>query len=135
MRTYTELCQLDNFKDRFNYLKLNGQVGDETFGYDRYINQIFYRSKEWKQFRRDIIIRDNGCDLGIDDRRIGGTITVHHLNPITMRDIEKRDPKLFDPENVICVSDITHKAIHYGDESLLLSEPITRKPNDTVPWK
>lgn len=135
MRTYTELCQLDNFMDRFNYLKLNGQVGDETFGYDRYINQIFYKSKEWKQVRRDIIIRDNGCDLGIDDRKIGGRIIIHHLNAITMDDIRRRDPKLFDPENLICVSDITHKAIHYGDEDLLLSEPITRTPNDTVPWK
>lgn len=135
MRTYTELCQLDNFMDRFNYLKLNGQVGDETFGYDRYINQIFYKSKEWKQVRRDIIIRDNGCDLGIDDRKIGGRIVIHHLNTITMDDIRRRDPKLFDPENLICVSDITHKAIHYGDEDLLLSEPITRTPNDTVPWK
>ena len=135
MRTYTELCQFDNFFDRFRYLKLGDRIGDETFGYDRYINQIFYRSKEWRQVRRDIIIRDNGCDLGIGDRLIGGTITIHHLNPITMDDIKRRDPKLFDPENLISVSDITHKAIHYGDENLLLSEPITRKPNDTVPWK
>ena len=135
MKTYTELCQLGSFKERFDYLKLNGQVGDETFGCDRYINQIFYRSKEWKRFRRDMIIRDEGCDLGVGDRLIGGTITVHHLNPVTKQDILNRDPKIFDPENVICVSDITHKAIHYGDESLLLSEPITRKPNDTVPWK
>lgn len=135
MKTYTELCQLGSFIDRFNYLKLNGQVGDETFGCDRYINQIFYRSKEWRQFRRDMIIRDGGFDLGVSDRPIGGTVTLHHLNPITMDDIVRRDPKLLDPENVICVSDITHKAIHYGDENLLLSEPITRKPNDTVPWK
>ena len=135
MKTYSELVSYDNFIDRFNYLKLNGRVGEETFGYDRYINQIFYKSDEWKRAKREVKIRDNGCDLGVKDRLIGGPIFVHHLNPITKEDILNRNPDIFNPEYLISVSDMTHRAIHYGDESLLLQEPIERTQNDTTPWK
>ena len=135
-KTYSELIQLPTFKERFEYLKLNGMVGEETFGFDRYLNQAFYNSLEWKRFRRDIIVRDNGCDLGIDDREIGGMIIIHHLNPISMDDIIKKNVEvLLNPENVICVSTLTHQAIHYGDESLLNTTPIDRRKNDTCPWK
>lgn len=134
-RTYSELLRFDNFVERYNYLKLNGSVGEETFGFDRYLNQILYRSDYWKKFRRDIIIRDNGCDLGVDGYTIGGLIIVHHINPLTKRQILQRDRCIFDPENVISVSDITHKAIHYGSEQNLLLPIPERKPYDTCPWK
>lgn len=135
IRTYSELIILPTFLDRFNYLKLGGLVGKETFGFDRYLNQTLYRSAEWKRFRREIIIRDNGMDLALDGYEIFGKIMVHHIDPLTIQDIIRRDPKIFDPENVICVSMNTHNAIHYGDESLLITEPIVRTKNDTCPWK
>lgn len=136
IRTYSELIRLPTFLERFRYLQLSGQVGVETFGYDRYLNQILYRTGEWKRFRREIIIRDNGCDLACEGYNIvGQKILVHHLNPISVEDVLRRDPKVFDPENVICTILNTHNAIHYGDESLLVTEPIERKPNDTCPWR
>lgn len=136
IKTYSELIQIPTFEERYRYLRLSGQVGAETFGYDRYLNQIFYTSDEWREFRNGIIIRDNGCDLGIEDRDIGGMITVHHINPITIDDIRlRRLDILLNPENVICCSDNTHKAIHYGDESKLLLVPRERTPYDTCPWK
>lgn len=133
-KTYSELIRFSTFKDRFDYLKLNGSVGAETFGYDRYLNQALYRSYEWRKFRRDIIVRDRGCDLGIDGFDIKSRLIVHHINPITLEQIENRDPMIFDPNNVICVSHNTHEAIHYGDESLLPKDPITRFSGDTKLW-
>lgn len=135
IRTYSELILLPTFEERFRYLNLHGKVGEDTFGHDRYLNQLFYTSDEWRKIRRDVIIRDNGCDLGIWDREIQGLITIHHLNPITVDDILNRSEFLLNPEYLICVSDITHKAIHYGDESLLITAPIERRPNDTCPWR
>lgn len=135
IKTYSEMVRLPTFLERYRYLKIGGQVGEETFGYDRYLNQILYRSSEWKCFRRDIIIRDNGCDLACDGYEIIGKVLIHHIDPITVRDIELRDPKIFDPENVVSVTLNTHNAIHYGDEGLLIIEPLVRTPNDTCPWK
>lgn len=136
IRSYSELITLPTFVERFRYLKLGGQVGVETFGYDRYLNQILYRTAEWKRFRNEIIVRDNGCDLGCEGYEIvGQKILVHHINPISIEDVLRRDPKVFDPENVICTILNTHNAIHYGDESLLVTEPIERKPNDTCLWR
>lgn len=134
-RTYSELIQLPTFLERYRYLRLEGRVGADTFGYDRYLNQILYRSPEWKRFRRDIIIRDNGCDLACEGYEIVGKVLIHHINPITVDDILNRHPKIFDPENVISTVLNTHNAIHYGDESLLITEPIIRTKNDTCPWK
>ena len=134
-KTYEELVKLKTFKERYRYLKLSGRIGEETFGFNRYLNQVFYRSKEWKQFRNKIIIRDNGCDLGIDGMEIHSKILIHHINPITKKDILERSELLMDENNVICVSHITHEAIHYGDESLLQDEYIPRRPNDTIPWR
>ena len=136
IRTYSELIRLPTFLDRFRYLRLGGQVGVETFGYDRYLNQILYLTTEWKRFRNKIIVRDNGCDLACDGYEIvGQRILVHHINPISVEDVLQRDPKVFDPENAVSTILNTHNAIHYGDESLLLIEPIERKPNDTCPWR
>ena len=137
LRTYSELIRIPSFEDRFEYAKLGGAIGAETFGYDRYLNQIFYRSKEWRQFRHSIIIRDQGCDLAHEDREIHGRIiVVHHLNPITVEDVLSRSPALFDPENVVAIDEITHKAVHYGDYSLIIpSKLIERKPFDTCPWR
>lgn len=135
IKTYSELITLPTFEERFRYLKMQGMVGEETFGYDRYLNQLFYTSPEWRRVRRDVIIRDNGCDLGIWDREIQGLITVHHINPITIDDIRNRSEFLLNPDYLICVSDLTHKAIHYGDERLLITTPIERRPNDTCPWR
>ena len=136
IRTYSELIRLPTFIERFRYLKLNGRVGVETFGYDRYLNQILYRTAEWKRFRNEIIVRDNGCDLGCEGYDIvGQKILVHHINPISVEDVLRRDPKVFDPENAITTILNTHNAIHYSDESLLVTEPIERKPNDTCLWK
>jgi len=134
-RSYSELIKLKTFEERFEYLKLSAKIGDETFGSERKLNQIFYGSPEWRAFRREAIIRDNGCDLGIEGREIGGRIEVHHINPISREDILNRADSLWDLENVICVSPNTHKAIHYGDGSLLPNDPIERRPNDTCPWK
>lgn len=135
IRTYSELITLPTFLERFEYLRLDGCVGVETFGYDRYLNQTLYRTAEWKRFRNKIIVRDNGCDLGCDGYEMFGKILVHHINPITVDDVLNRDPKIFDPDNVISTCLNTHNAIHYGDESLLITEPIERKPNDTCLWK
>lgn len=136
IRTYSELIRLPTFLDRFRYLQLGGKVGVETFGYDRYLNQILYRTTEWKRFRNKIIVRDNGCDLACDGYEIvGQRILVHHINPISVEDVLQRNPKVFDPENAVSTILNTHNAIHYGDESLLLIEPIERKPNDTCPWR
>lgn len=136
IRTYSELIRLPTFLDRFRYLQLGGKVGVETFGYDRYLNQILYRTTEWKRFRNKIIVRDNGCDLACEGYEIvGQRILVHHINPISVEDVLQRNPKVFDPENAVSTILNTHNAIHYGDESLLLIEPIERKPNDTCPWR
>lgn len=136
IKTYSELIRLKTFEERFRYLKLGGLIGDETFGSARWLNQIFYRSDQWKRIRRDIIIRDAGCDLGIDGRDIrGGRIIIHHINPISIDDVEQGRSCLSDPENLICTCEITHQAIHYGDESLLIPDLVERSPNDTCPWK
>ena len=126
---------LRTFRERYRYLKLDGVVGQETFGHDRYLNQILYNSPEWRRFRRDMIIRDKGNDLACSDYEIGGIIIVHHINPITVEDVLRREPMIFDPENVISCSDNTHKAVHYGDESRLVDSFITRTKNDTCPWR
>lgn len=135
IKTYSEMILLPTFLERFRYLQIGGMVGAETFGFDRYLNQSLYRTAEWKRFRNEIIVRDNGCDLGCDDRTIYGKILVHHINPLTVEDIVNRHSCVFDPDNVICVSLDTHNAIHYGDEELLMLGPIERKPNDTCPWR
>lgn len=136
IKTYSELISLPTFEERYRYLRLTGRVGEDTFGFDRYLNQIFYRSAEWKRIRDQVIVRDNGCDLGIEDRMIPGRILIHHMNPITEKDILYRTDALMNPEFLICVSHTTHNAIHYGDESLLIaSTPIIRTKNDTCPWK
>lgn len=135
IKTYSEMCSFSTFIERFNYLKLNGRVGVETFGFDRYLNQVLYCSQEWKRFRRQVILRDNGCVFGLDGYDIQGRLIVHHINPITLEQIEQRDPMVFSMENVVCVTHNVHEAIHYGDESLIPTDPIIRKPNDTCPWK
>lgn len=135
MKTYSEAISIQTYLERFRYLQIGGKIGDETFGYDRYLNQTLYRTAEWKRFRREIIVRDNGCDLACDGYEIVGNILVHHINPITIDDVLNRDPKIFDPENVISTCLNTHNAIHYGDESLLITEPVERTPFDTCPWK
>lgn len=135
IRTYSELSRLSTFKERFDYLKLNGKVGEDTFGHSRFLNQDFYSSPEWRRTRRNIIVRDNGCDMGLDGYSIQGRIYVHHINPITVDDILERRPCLFDPENLICVSSMTHEAITYGIEDMLPTDPVIRRPNDTCPWR
>jgi hypothetical protein len=136
MRTYGELIKIENFLDRYEYLKLNGSVGAETFGFDRWLNQIFYRSPEWKHIREEAIIRDDGCDLGIRDRPIGGRIYVHHMNPIDVKSIVERKSILLNPDFLICCSHNTHEAIHYGNSDILLPDKfVERKPNDTIPWR
>lgn len=135
MKTYTELITKGTFLDRYRYLKVNGKVSEETFGSERLLNQTFYRSKEWKQFRNSIILRDGGYDLGVEGYDICGPIYIHHINPISVKDIYNRNlDVLLNPDNVICVSFNTHEAIHYGDESMFI-EDINRQPNDTCPWK
>ena len=135
IRTYSELCKLNTFKERYDYLRLYGRVGKETFGFDRYLNQIIYKLPEWKSVRDKVIVRDCGCDLGMEGYEIGEKILVHHMNPITMDDIINHNQDIFNPEYLICVSHQTHNAIHYGDESQLILDPIERSPNDTCPWK
>ncbi len=135
MRSYSEMLSLPTFEERFRYLKLSGQVGRGTFNDDRWVNQIFYHSPEWRQFRRAVIIRDNGCDLACEDRKIFDRIIIHHLNPITLDDIVNRNPMVLDLENAVSTAFLTHQAIHYSDESILTLDPIVRKPNDTCPWK
>lgn len=134
-RTYSELSRLQTFDERFNYLQLNGVVGKDTFGFDRYFNQLFYRSKEWKHIRNIVIIRDNGCDLGCEGHDIYDKILIHHMNPISIEDINKSSDILLNPEFLICTSQLTHNAIHYGDKSQLIKEPLIRTPGDTCPWK
>ncbi len=135
IRTYSELCMLDTFEDRFEYLRLGGVVGQETFGFERYLNQVFYQSREWRTIRDQIILRDNGCDLGVEGYDIVGRIYVHHMNPITPDDIRNRSSFLLEPEFLICTSYDTHEAITFGDASLLIKTPIERTPYDTCPWK
>lgn len=135
MRTYSELIKLPTFEDRYEYLRLDGEVGATTFGSDRYLNQLFYTSDEWRSLRDLVIIRDNGCDLAVDGYDIRKFIVVHHMNPISVEDILQHSAKLIDPEFLICTSDKTHKAIHYGDASLLPRPPIARFQNDTCPWR
>lgn len=135
-RSYKELSRLKTFKERYEYLRLQGSVGKETFGFDRYLNQDLYSSTEWKRFRKNVIIRDNGCDLGDPEHPIqGDRIIIHHINPLTVEDLENRSEMIFDMNNVVCVSYNTHQAIHYGDESLLPQDPVERRPGDHIPWK
>lgn len=136
VRCYSELIDLPTFEERFKYLKLDGRVGQDTFGYDRYINQHLYqRNYKWRKARDKVIIRDNGCDLGIEGREIHERIIVHHMNPITLEDVLKDRDWLYDPEFLICTVHNTHNAIHYGDDHLLVKAPIVRTQNDTCPWK
>ena len=135
IKRYSELVMLPTFEERFNYAELDGKVGEETFGWRRYANQRFYTSPEYRRFRRDIILRDGGCDLASDDHEIGGKIIIHHLNPITFDDIIEHSELAWNPEYVICVSELTHKAIHYSNINLLPSKFVERTKNDTCPWK
>ena len=135
MRTYSELSKLKTFKERFEYLKLDGLIGEETFGWDRYLNQVFYKSPEWRSTRDKIIVRDNGRDLGVEGYDIFGKIIIHHMNPMSLGDIANRNPDIFNPEYLICVSHETHNAIHYGDANQLSLGPIERTANDTCPWR
>ena len=135
MRTYSELSRLKTFKERFEYLKLDGLIGEETFGWDRYLNQVFYKSPEWRSIRDKIIVRDNGRDLGVEGYDIFGKIIIHHMNPMSLSDIANRNPDIFNPEYLICVSHETHNAIHYGDTNQLNLGPIERTANDTCPWR
>lgn len=137
IRTYSELIQLYSFEERFNYLKLHGSVGRETFGFDRYLNQKFYKSPEWKHVRDIVIVRDMGCDMGLRNYDIKGRIIIHHMNPMSIEDLEKNPSLLLDPEFLVCVSQETHNAIHYGDDSILNKTNCyeDRKPYDTIPWR
>lgn len=135
MKTYSEMILLPTYNERFRYLKLDGKVGVDTFGLDRYLNQVFYRSAEWKRIRDMVIVRDNGCDLGIPELPIYGKVIIHHMNPLSVDDILNDDPEyMMNPEYLVCVSHSTHNAIHYGDDSQL-QEYIPRRANDTAPWK
>ena len=135
IRSYSELRRITTFEERYKYLQLGGIVGKDTFGFDRYINQIFYRSQKWRSIRDQVIIRDNGCDLGVEGYDIYGRILIHHMNPITLEDVEKESDFLLNPEYLICTTHNTHNAIHYGDEKLLITAPIERTKNDTCPWR
>lgn len=134
-KTYSEMCRFDSFEDRFKYLSLDGSVGVETFGFDRYFNQKFYSSREWKSLRDQIILRDSGCDLGVSGHEIFGRVIIHHLNPIMLNDIVHQTDFLMNPEFLVCTCHQTHNAIHYGDVDLLMREPIERHKNDTIPWR
>lgn len=135
IKTYSELIQIKDYLDRYKYLKMGGAIGEETFGFDRYLNQRLYRSKEWKDIRHKVIVRDEACDMGHPDFPIHGNIIIHHINPLSIDAIERGSKLVFDMENLICVSMLTHNAIHYGDDSLLAHDPIERFPNDTSPWR
>lgn len=136
IRTYSELMTIPTFEERYEYLKIGGKVGEETFGFDRYVNQIFYKSPEWQSVRDKVIARDDGCDLGMPDRKIrGSNIIVHHMNPINKEDILNRSDFLLNPEYLICTVKNTHDAIHYGSSDLLMQDPIERSKNDTCPWR
>ena len=134
IRTYTELAAFDSFEDRYKYLALRGDVGASTFGYDRFLNQEFYRSRQWRSVRRTVIIRDNGCDMGIDGYEIHEGLYVHHMNPMTVANLLDGDDVILDPEFLITVTHATHNAIHYGDERLLPRPPVERTPGDTQLW-
>lgn len=135
MLSYSELIKINSFVDRYEYLKMPGTVAEITFGPHRYINQKFYQSPDWKRIRRQVIIRDNGCDLAMPGWEIPKYIMIHHINPITIQDIMENNPLVFDLENLVCVSKRTHNAIHYGDKSQLMLEPVPRYPGDTLLWK
>lgn len=135
IRTFRELRKIKTFEERYNYLRLNAIVGESTFGYDRYLNQALYTSKRWRNSRDIVIVRDDSCDLGMEDYEIHGRILIHHMNPITIEDVELDRDIVYDPELLICTSKITHDAIHYGDELLLPKKLIERKRNDTCPWR
>lgn len=135
LKTYTDLIKLPTFEERFRYLELGGAVGADTFGFDRYLNQRFYTSQIWQRVKQEVIIRDNGCNLGMEGYTIFGRVIVHHMNPITVEDVVKQTDALLNPEFLICVSHTTHNAIHYGSEELLPKGPADRKPNDTCPWR
>lgn len=134
IRTYEDLLKINSFEDRFEYLKLSAKIGDETFGFDRWLNQYFYHNIEWKRIRDRVIVRDMGCDLAHQDYPIKGKVIVHHMNPINLTDIEERSDILLNPDYLICVSHNTHNAIHYGDQNLLPKKPIERRPGDTKLW-
>lgn len=134
-KSYSELIHFQTFKERFDYLKLKGIVGDATFGFDRHLNQEFYHSSKWRETRDEVIIRDNGCDLGVDGFAIHDRIYIHHIDPITLDQVRSDDICLYDLDNLISCSYTTHLAIHYGDASLLPKLPVDRKPNDTIPWR
>lgn len=137
IRSYSELSKLETFRERYEYLRLRGDVGVQTFGRDRYLNQIFYHRTDWKNFRRKIILRDNGCDLGVPGYEFGPKqmVIIHHMNPIRVEEILNNPEMLMDPEYVISVSLDTHNAIHYGKELVSPTEFIERQPNDTIPWR
>ena len=134
-KCYTELSKLTTFNERFNYLKLDGIVGEETFGYDRILNQLLYKSKKWRKVRDEVLIRDNGGDLGLEDYPINGRAIIHHMNPITVEDVLNDKPEIFDPEYLITVSNSTHNAIHFSNENNLQKDPIERIQNDTCLWR
>lgn len=135
IKSYSELRKLSTFEERYRYLRLKGKVGQDTFGFDRVFNQMFYRSKEWKSIRDEVIYRDNGCDLGVEGYEIHGRVIIHHMNPITLEDIQENTDFLMNPEYLITTVHSTHNAIHYGDENLLPKAPIERRKNDTCPWR
>lgn len=135
IRTYRELRRIKSFEERYDYLRLSGTIGVATFGYDRYLNQILYGTEEWSRARDEVIVRDGGNDLGIEGYELKSGIWVHHMNPLTVEDIESGSKDIFDPEYLICTSRLTHSAIHYGDRSMLPKLPIERRPNDTCPWR
>lgn len=135
MRNYRELSRLKTFDERFEYLKLSGLVGESTFGFERYLNQALYNSSKWRRLRNQIIVRDNGCDLGVEGYEIQGIIIVHHMNPVSVDDLKEFSEDIFNPEYLISVSLNTHNAIHYGDRSLIPQAPVERRPGDTCPWK
>lgn len=135
IRTYSQMIALPTYEERYEYLRLGGRVGEDTFGFDRYLNQVFYRSQRWKSIRDKVIIRDNGCDLATEGYDICGKILIHHMNPITVEDIEQESEFLLNPEYMVCVTHNTHNAIHYGDKNLLITAPIERRPNDMCPWR
>lgn len=134
IRTYEDLIKIDSFEDRFEYLKLSGVVGEDTFGFDRWLNQIFYKTKEWRRIRDEVIVRDMGCDLGCEDYPIKGKVIIHHMNPLYLDDLVDRTEFLLDPNYLICTSHNTHNAIHFGDQNLLPKKPIERRPGDTKLW-
>lgn len=134
-KSYHEMLRIHGFAERYRYLRLHGKVGEVTFGGNRYLNQAFYTSDEWKRIRNEVIIRDNGCDLAVPDREIAGLIYIHHINPITYEDLVEMNDKVIDLDNLVCTSRETHDAIHFGDERLLRPDYVPRRPNDTCPWK